>query len=646
MTVTADTAGSIRSWADAERRLAETLPGYESRPQQVALATAVEATLAKDKGNAVMAEAGCGTGKSIGGLVPAILSGERVIVATATKALMEQYAQKDVPFLQESLGVPFTWALLKGRSNYLCWAKANNADRNLHPWIDALMAEVAENDDHSGDREHFNTSVSQDQFRNVASTTDECPGKKDCPFGDICFAEKAKAKAAESRVVITNTAMLMTDLKIKDITDGQVAMLGEFEALLLDEAHELEEIATESLKDTLREGSYRRLGTEVLNFGKAQGMDLTRQVEEMEMASGVVWAALPKPSTTLGVNYFLTNEEPFTGLVDALRALGERVSRIDVTYGDKKTAARRQSLMSRCFNAANRLTDIMLGDDDSLIRWVDEERGKKIVVSAPMSVAPFLREWLWSQVTAVLMSATMSVGGKFDYMQERLGLEGCDTLTVGTPFDYNTQALLYVPDEKIPSPKERSAWMSVAPTLAMELIDAAGGGALVLCTSNESMNSLYNAVAPRLRAKGINVYKQHDEPNPVLARKFKEDTHSVLFGLKSFMTGFDAQGDTCRLVIVDKLPFAVPTDVVFQARAAYMDRKAGRSVSFRKLSIPSMTLTLNQAFGRLIRTQSDRGVVAILDSRLTATPWGRSIVSDLPDSPATTSLANAQGFYA
>lgn len=638
----------IRTWTEAEARLAESLPGYESRPQQTALAQAVEETLAQ--GGALLAQAGCGTGKSLASMIPAILSGKRVLVVTATKALMNQYVSTDVPFLSEHLGVPFTWAMLKGRSNYLCHAKMAAPDARVTALVGAIQAEVDEDLSHTGDLDDVQTPVTDLNRMLLTSTSEECPGKRDCPFGDICYAERAKARAKEAKIVVTNTAMLMTDLKIREATGGEVAMLGEYDAVVIDEAHELEDIATSQLADTLRESGIRRLCSEVETFAGSQ----SAVVDAFPVRDALtdVWAALPPKTgneSVMTLRYFMEHELIFTTLIGALNQLAEDVSEVDVLRDEKKAEAKRAILATRATRYAERIAEIMLADDDDLVRWIEEDdKGNRLFKAAPISVAPFLTAHLWTRTTSVLVSATLSVGGSFDYMQERLGLEGCRTLNVGTPFDYETQAALYVPDGGIVSPKERQGWLTIAPELAMQLIEASKGGALVLCTSRDSLRQMHEALAPRLSAKGINVYRQggDDGTNKEIARKFAEDTHSVLIATKSFFTGVDFRGDTCRLVIIDKLPFPVPSDVMFSARSAQVDRQARQSVSFRKLSIPMMTLVLEQGFGRLIRSRSDRGVVAILDSRLSSTGYGRQIVGNLPDCPATTDLDAVRDFYA
>lgn len=639
---------TAKTFAEAETVLASALPGYESRPQQQALAAAVEGVLAN--GGQGLFEAGCGTGKSLGAMIPAILSGKRTIVATATIALMEQYANKDVPFLQENLGVPFNWALLKGRSNYFCVAKAIAADRSKLPFdLTAMEAELAANPEHSGDREHFTTPVTKDQFSYVASTAAECPGKSECPFAVECYSERAKAIAADADVVITNTAMLMTDLKVRKATDGYGSLLGTYEALIIDEAHELEDIATSALAEEIRPNGIEKLVTEVSNFAANQERGFSSIGQDVLDATDAAWKSLPTDQK-LTLGWFSRNGEPFTVLFEALREFASEVSAITVT--DKKSEARRSILTRRAYNLVTKISDAILSDDEVLVRWVEEETTKgrnakvvKVLNTAPVHVGAFLQETVWETTSAALISATLSVGGSFDYLTDRLGLEAPQTLNVGTPFDYSTQAMLFVPQKEMPSPKDRSAWLTYSANTTLDLIRKSGGGALLLFTSRQSMNNAYEMLSDTLRGMGFTPIRQggEDGTNKEIARKFQEDEHSVLFAVKSFFTGVDFAGDTCRLVVIDKLPFPVPTEPVYAARCEQIERNGGSD--FSQLTIPAMTLTLVQGYGRLIRTKSDRGVVAILDSRLTGTGYGRKIVGSLPDSPVTTSLDKVQSFY-
>lgn len=650
MTATTEAPALIKpkTWADAQANLAAMLPGYEQRKEQNALAEAVEKAL-KDRRH-LLAEAGCGTGKSLATMIPAILSGKKVVVSTATIALMEQYANKDVPFLQANLGKPFSFALLKGRSNYACVNKMQNTTTDQAPFLADVLTELAEDPNHDGDKQHFSTPMTDMDWRSIASTSDECPGKRECPFGSVCFAEAAKARAKAADVVVTNHALLFTDLKVREMTDGHAQMLGEYEAVVLDEAHEIEDYATNALGDSIRESGVRRLITEVRNFAGEQGSE-DRDLHGFEVTNALtaVWSLLPEkfgPESVMTLRYFAENFETFAQLIDALREMAEKISAVSAR--DEKAEGRRTILAQRANGYAERIAQVITAEDDSLVRWMEDDgKGNRIFKNAPLNVGDWLNAWLWSRVPSILVSATLSVGGDFTYIQSRIGLPDPLTLNVGSPFDFDNQALLYLPGRNVPSPKQTQAWRQVAAVTTLELVEAAGGGALLLFTSRASMQSTYAALKPTLARKGFNTFMQgQDGNNKEIAAAFQADEHSVLFALKSFFTGVDFAGETCRLVVIDKMPFAVPTDVMFNARCAAYDRAAGRSASFGGMSIPAMTLTLLQGFGRLIRSKTDRGVVAILDSRLVTEGYGRKIVGNLPDCPVTMDLADVRNFYA
>lgn len=634
---------TIKTFAEAEQVLASKLPGYTERPQQQALAAFVEKVIAN--GGHGLAEAGCGTGKSLATMIPAILGGKKTVVATATKALMEQYANKDVPFLEEHLGVPFTWALVKGRSNYLCRAKATENASQVYR-IAEILAEVEEAEDHSGDFDHFKVALTDNEKRLLSSTASECPGRRDCPFGDICFAEKAREKGRKAQVVITNTAMLLTDLKVRELTNGNAMMLGDYDLVLIDEAHETEDYATSSLSSEIRYNGIFKMVGEAGNLFTRNGATMSTNKPVLD-ALDACWKVLDEGQKTL--RFFVEHSEPFMNLIEALESFATEVGSLSVAK--PKDEVQRNRLVARAGNYSSNLGLAITTDDELLVRWIEadtDRSGKQINLfkMAPVHVGSFLAEWLWDNTSAVLISATLSVHGDFDYISDRLGLpSSTESLSVGTPFDYEKQALLFVPPAAAPAPKgnDKTAWMGYATTMTRELVSAAGGGALLLFTSRKAMDNAYENLAPVFEGMGYTCFKQGQDTNKVLAEKFTEDTHSVLFALKSFMTGVDFQGDTCRLVVIDKLPFPVPSDPIFAARADQIDRHGGRS--FNDLTIPMMTLTLEQAYGRLIRTSQDRGVVAILDSRLSSTGYGKKIVNNLPGSPRTTALTDVQRFF-
>lgn len=661
----------MKTFAEAEQRLAQVLPGYTERPQQQRLAAAVENLFAApDTPVTLLGEAGCGTGKSIASVVPAVLARkvdeetgkivpQRIVVATATKALQEQYAGKDLPFLQANLGVPFTWALLKGRSNYVCHAKLSEVTTLDLPNIEQIRAEL-EDETHSGDFEHLANPVPEEKKHLLSTSSAECPGKTDCPFGKICFAERAKEVAKESNVVITNTAMLMTDLKIREISDGQVAMLGEYDGVIIDEAHEVPEIAASALADQFGRRGIENIISGAENFlGEQDGPSATQLAGELRGNVEAIWTHLEGlaqgEQVELKLDELAAHLEPYIELVEGLRMLEGMVSSAQIKNGHPvRETARQRRTARRIISLAQKLTEFLTSE--GLVRWIEtEERGKgrnrrqvTVLKYSPIEVGPFLNRFLWTRVPAALVSATLSVGGDFSYISETLGLEDPVTLDVGTPFDYEKQAKLFVPAKGQPDPsRQRSQWLSYAQNTTRDLIQAAGGGALLLFTSRRAMHDSYEMLRDVLEMAGYTCLMQGEHgTNKEIAARFSEDTHSVLFALKSFFTGVDFAGETCRLVVIDKLPFPVPTDILYAARAAKVDRQYGDWASFNRLSIPMMSLTLTQGFGRLIRSVNDRGVVAILDPRLTSKGYGKRILSALPPAPMTHDLAEVADFYA
>lgn len=638
------------TWSEAEARFATTLPGYESRTEQRRLAETIEKALAN--GDHLLAQAGTGTGKSLAGMVPsiehALATGKSVIVSTATKALQTQYIGKDVPFLLEHLGKSFTAAVLKGRSNYACLQKISELQPESFPGQAEIIAEL--NGHETGDLDDLTTRFDPRNRPKITTSSDECPGKRDCPFGSVCFAEQAKAKAMESQLVVVNHALLATDLLIRAKSDGKVSLLPDFDAVMIDEAHELEEFVTGALGAEFTERSLSGAAAEALNF---LGQDGRGPVNALTGAAKTLFAALNRflgkdKTRALDERALLAHEDTLIHTLDAIRALWSVIKETDVR-GDDKKAQRRKRLMKRFTMLDARFSDLMLLESSELVRWVesDAKRGT-ILKSAPLHVGAFLNENLWSKVPAVLMSATLAVGSDFSYIAGRLGIEDFRGFDAGTPFDYTSQAALYVPEGFDPSPASKSEWQMKVKATLPELIRAAGGRSLLLFTSTSAMRQAYEAVSPGLEDDGLQVLVQGGSlTNRQIAERFKEDETSVLFALRSFMTGFDVQGDSLRLVVLDKLPFPVPTDVIIKARADAIDAAARNKWvdgSFPTMTIPMMALTLLQAFGRLIRTKSDEGMVAILDSRLHTKPYGRKMLAALPPAQRVTALPQAKGY--
>lgn len=674
MTITAPEQTTIpASFAEIEANFAQHLPGYEPRPQQQKLASAIE--LACEDSKHLLAQAGCGTGKSLGGTSPmvreAIASGKRLVVATATKALQEQYAGKDLPFMAEKSGVPFTWALLKGRSNYVCRIKLNADEAERLTATAMIRKELAENPEHTGDFEHFSEAIDGLEMAKLSTGSNECPGTS-CPLKEMCFAEKAKNNARAANVVITNTAMLLTDAQIQALTAGReagpVEMLGHYDLLLVDEAHEMPEVAASALGTEFTAQGVAMFGRDAVTWAALQGEDISTFSDDLTAALKVLEpVALSQAGNSVGLTWFADNFEPFLMVRDAVNSIRNSVNRISTTRDRDSQETKRKMLLTRADNITRNLEVMISAPDHEQVRWIEtyDVRGETRwrVKTSPVDVAPFLKEWIWDAVdTAVLMSATLTSGKNrdgskdFTYMRRALGLWDASCIDVGTPFDFEKQGRMFVPPPSAPNPKNNyGAWMTYSMASTMELVDAAKGGALLLFTSRKAMQEAHENMAGLLGSRGYTTLiqggsladqeaKRPARTNKELARIFKEDTHSVLFALKTFFVGVDVPGEACRLVVIDKMPFPVPSDPIFKARALKEERE-GRS-SFRSLSMPMMVLTLEQGVGRLIRSKTDRGVVAVMDSRLSSERYGREIVSALPDFPVTTEISSIREFFA
>jgi ATP-dependent DNA helicase DinG len=633
----------MTTWAEALTIFAKTLPGFQPRINQNHLANRIEDAL--ESGFHLFAQAGCGTGKSFAGTIPAIKkskeTGLPTIIATATKALQDQLANKDLPFLAKVVG-GFTYAILKGRGNYVCLAKVDEMEnKNLQ---DEILA-ATEEEDFNGEIDGLSLTLTPQEKASLSTSSDECPGKNECPFGKVCFAEKAKKKAAESNIVVANHAVLAADLAIKanqrevGIPEERVAaILPRYGAVVVDEAHELVDFVTSALGGQITAGSFTRLGSEISNFlgDRSASKELQSYADEV---FGIVSRLLAGRDNKRDKNLLVTNSELaslapiLTDLSDALGALEVKVDGFD-TYGNDKGLQKKKRLVKRLSSIRAKVQGIVLLDEEELVRWLEIGDGKKgdSINWAPLTVADFLRDELLGRTPVVFMSATLAVGTDFSPLANQLGADEYKTFDAGTPFDFQTQARTFIPNIPVPAGVTLNSWRASSIATMKELVRASNGRALLLFTSKVELEEAYNAIQPMINKMGHRALKQGDLSNRELAKIFAEDEHSVLFALKSFFTG------------VDKMPFPVPSDVIFKARTDALDRKYGPWQGFNRLTVPTMALSLMQAYGRLIRTVSDRGVVAILDSRLhgkQAKPYGGKIMKALPDAPVITDLAEA-----
>jgi ATP-dependent DNA helicase DinG len=613
----------------ALQRVVAALPGGELRPGQVRMARAVAEAI-DDEAHLVV-QAGTGTGKTLGYLVPALLSGRRSVVVTATKALQEQLVHRDLPALQAHLGVPVRAALLKGRSNYLCRSALADAvsgadqgslleDGGARGRLADVLPEVVAwtGETSTGDRADLPVAVSDAAWSRLSVGVGECPGSAKCGFGDVCFAEDARAAAAEADVVVVNTHLYGLHLA----SNG--AVLPDHEVVIVDEAHALEDIAAATLGIALGPGRFDNLARAARTLFTADH-PAAAAVEAAGARLAVVLETMVGERIDPGAGdlgaVLVSCGEAVASVVQAARSL-------EVT-GD--AATRRERVVTLGSGLASDV-QALPSLPEGTVAWVERAgAGQPTIRVAPVDVGERLAPALFSAPTVVLTSATLAVGGSFDVLAGRLGLDRAERawqgIDVGSPFDYEQQALLYCAAH-LPDPRAAAFEPAMHEELA-SLVDAAGGRTLALFTSRRAML----AAAEHLRSLPASAFDhqllvQDELPRPRLQTAFLDDEHSVLLATMGFWQGFDAPGRTCSLVVIDRLPFARPDDPLAEARRAAATRN--RQNAFAAVDLPAAAVLLAQGVGRLIRSTSDRGVVAVLDRRLATASYRWTLVRSLP----------------
>lgn len=592
--------------------LERTLPGYEPREEQAELAQAVAEAL--EARQHLLAEAGTGTGKSLAYLVPALASGRRIVVATATKALQEQLLTKDVPIAAAVVGRDVRIAVLKGRHNYLCRKALHGfellggqllereddaaAFDLLRPWFEETE---------TGDRAELPFEPADSLWNEIAVGADGCLGRK-CPFTATCFSETARRNARAADLVIVNHALYFADLGLREETDASI--LPEHDAVVFDEAHRLEETAASWLGGGVSTYGLSLLERDVGRACLEAGMPVPVKALDRVRRAGnaLVRSVAPRsgrrrlrePPLVKG----RTLVTRLTELADALTGVNDELDLL--AFRARMSAASAQA----CLEADE--LDRVVWAEPSALGW------------APVDVSRRLRELLWEEgPTAILVSATLTTEGDFGFVRDRLGLRGAREVAVGSPFDYSRQALLHLP-RGLPDPRHGDAVARVAEEAA-ELCELSAGRALVLTSSYRMLE----AVADRLRGRiGHELLVQGEAPRERLLERFREDVSSVLVATGTFWQGVDVPGEALSLLVIDKLPFQPPDDPLVEARCERIAAEGGDW--FASYALPSAVLQLRQGFGRLIRSRSDSGVVCLLDPRIRTRPYGRAFLDSLP----------------
>jgi ATP-dependent DNA helicase DinG len=620
---------------EALARVVAAMPAGEDRPEQAALARAV--AVAIDTERHLLAQAGTGVGKSWGYLIPAILSGRKVVVATATKALQEQLVHKDLPFLRAHLGVPFTFSLLKGRSNYVCRAAladtvARHAQGEL---LDregigvSRLSEIVEWSigSETGDRADLPFTVSNAEWSSVSVAVTECPGGARCQYGDVCFSEDARAAAAECDIVVVNTHLYGIHLA----TAG--AILPEHDVLILDEAHAFEDIAADTLGVAVGPGRVEHLARSCRGLFTGDHASIAA----LDGAAAAYHAVL---EPLVGTRVDPQDGDVATVLVrigEAATAAGSEARKLDL---GGEVAGRRDRLVAAAGHVASDVT-VLANAGAGRVVWCERAPGGQPVLRvAPVEVGSELRTRLFEERTVILASATLAVGGRFEPLAAQLGVDDFASLDAGSPFDFEAQSLLYCAAHL---PEPRSAQFEEAMLAELDgLVRAAGGRTLALFTSRRAME----AAAARLDGADLpfQLLVQDRQPRPVLHREFLGDETSVLLATMGFWQGFDAPGRTCSLVVIDKLPFARPDDPLAEARR--QAATSARRNAFEAVDLPRAAILLAQGAGRLIRSASDRGVVAVLDRRLATARYRWTLIRSLPPMRRTKDPDEVRAFLA
>jgi ATP-dependent DNA helicase DinG len=650
--------------------LSRTHPAYEFRRGQLQMAQAVEQSLGEKRH--LIVEAGTGTGKTLAYLVPVIRSGKRVIISTGTKNLQEQLFYKDVPFLEQALygnadETRLSVCYMKGRSNYLCRKKLYDlTDAPVLSGMEEIEQYRAiaawEKNTSTGDRaELAELPEASLLWHKLDARAETCTGQK-CSEWERCFITEMRRRAMESDIVIVNHHLFFADLAIKLQAEGapDAGILPEAAAVIFDEAHELEDVAANYFGISVSNLRVEELARDVeraLQQHRILSPSLSGALGSLRERSQLFFSLLPSGEGRFAFEnrreFLEENGEEFVGFNQALTRLAGELE------GLSQKPEELFNFVRRAQEIEVQLRFALESDDRNTVFWIERRgsypiRGKRgpqeknssnagrqnvFLQATPIDCGPILRECLWSKLEcAVLTSATLAVGGGFEYIRRRLGFEHARESVLPSHFDYQTQALFYVPPD-LPDPRTPQFAAKAAERIR-KILTLSRGRAFVLFTSYAQMNDVYERLLGEME---FPMLRQGDAPKTALLEEFRLTPNAVLFATSSFWQGVDVQGEQLSCVIIDRLPFAVPSDPVVAARVKAIDADGGNA--FFQYQVPSAVITLKQGFGRLIRSLHDRGLLVLLDNRILKKEYGRVFIDSLPNYKKTTDISIVEDFF-
>ncbi|MFZ0279409.1 MAG: ATP-dependent DNA helicase [Candidatus Sulfotelmatobacter sp.] len=663
--------------------LSRTHPAYEFRRGQLQMAQAVEQALEEKRH--LIVEAGTGTGKTLAYLMPVIRSGKRIIISTGTKNLQEQLFYKDIPFLEHALfgdnpGTPPSAAQLgqgpgrlsvcymKGRNNYLCRKKLYDlTDQPVLSGLEEIEQYRAiaawEKTTATGDRaELAELPEASALWHKLDARAEACIGQK-CSEWERCFVTEVRRRGMESDIIIVNHHLFFADLAIKLQADGapDAGVLPEAAAVIFDEAHELEDVAGNYFGISVSNLRVEDLARDVetsLQHNRMFSASLSGALGSLRERAQFFFSLLPPGE---GRFAFETRREFLEENGDEFLALNQALTRLaGELEGLPQKPEEVFNFVRRVQEMQVQLTFAMESDDRNTVFWIErrggrgrassppsslqksrdaERSGNVFLQATPIDVGPILRECLWSKLEcAVLTSATLAVGGGFEYIRQRLGLEHARESVLPSHFDYENQALFYVPPD-LPDARTPQFAAQAADRIR-KLLEITRGRAFVLFTSYAQMNDVYQRLLGELE---FPMLRQGDAPKSALLEEFRLAPNAVLFATSSFWQGVDVQGEQLSCVIIDRLPFAVPSDPVVAARVKAIDADGGNA--FFQYQVPAAVITLKQGFGRLIRSLHDRGLLVLLDNRILKKQYGRVFIESLPNYKKTTEMRVVEEFF-